>query len=129
MKRNLFIILILLFLAVVCILEQVLVSQTLQSLNEKSLILFNISNNSENINSQNIVEKTHDLNEFWKENENLLCFFINHKDMQEMGIELNKMRTYSALNNKEEYMVSLNLVIYYTKTFNHIMGLSLQNLI
>ncbi|MBO7526793.1 MAG: DUF4363 family protein [Clostridia bacterium] len=98
-------------------------------LKEKTDNLIIIIPEYENINNKEIILKTNELNDFWDKYENLLCFFINHKDMQEMGIELKKMQSYAEYNVKEEYFTSLNLVIHYTDTFNHIMGLSLQNLI
>ena len=129
MKRGVCITIIVVFLALVCVLEQILVSVTLDNLEQKTQALIKVVYEYENINNNDILIKTNELNSFWEEHENLLCFFINHKDMQEMGTELKKMQTYIETNNSDEYLTSLNLVIYYTDTFNHIMGLSLQNLI
>ena len=128
-KRGLFITIIIVFLGIVCVLEQILVSNTLGTLKEKTDDIQIALNQDIDINSDEIYQKTYDLSIFWKNNENLLCFFINHKDMRDMGIEINKMLSYSKSNTKEEFIISFNLVVYYTDTFNHIMGLSLQNLI
>ena len=129
MKRGVFISIIIIFLIGICTLEQKLVDNTLIMLKEKTDNLIIIIPEYENIINKEIILKTNELNDFWDKYENLLCFFINHKDMQEMGIELKKMQSYAEYNVKEEYFTSLNLVIHYTDTFNHIMGLSLQNLI
>ena len=128
-KRGLFITIIIVFLGIVCVLEQILVSNTLGTLKEKTDDIQIALNQDIDINLDEIYQKTYDLSIFWKNNENLLCFFINHKDMRDMGIEINKMLSYSKSNTKEEFIISFNLVVYYTDTFNHIMGLSLQNLI
>ena len=129
MKRGICIGIIVLFLIAVCSLEQLLVSSTLDGLKNKTQSLEFSINEKGDIQFEEILLKTKELNDFWTNNENLLCFFINHKDMQEMGIEINKMQSYLKSNNIEEFLASFNLVVYYTNTFNHIMGLSLQNLI
>ena len=129
MKRNICIFFIVIFLFAICTLEQILVHNTLTKLKELSQSLYEIALSSEDVNTQAIFTQTNNLNDFWQKNENYLCFFINHKDMQEMGNELIKMISYSKSNIKEEYLTSLELVRYYCNTFNHIMGLSLQNLI
>ena len=49
--------------------------------------------------------------------------------MHEMGNELNRVNSYAEDNIKEEFIASLNLVIYYSETFHHIMGVSFQNII
>ena len=51
-----------------------------------------------------------------------------HKDMKEMGIEIQRMIIYSATNQHEEFKASLCLVILYSETFDHFMGISLQNI-
>lgn len=129
MKRGIFISIIVIFLIGVCTLEQILVNSTLSELKQKGNNLYAVAQNYEDVNNSEILTLSNDLRNFWQERENLLCFFINHKDMQEMGIELTHMISYSQSNIKEEFFASLQLVNYYTVTFNHIMGLSLQNLI
>ena len=129
MKRGICISIIIIFLVSICTLEQILVDNTLLRLKEKTNNLIIILSEYEDIKNEEIISKTNELNDFWDEHENLLCFFINHKDMQEMGIELKKMQSYAEYNVKEEYITSLKLVVHFTNTFNHIMGLSLQNLI
>ena len=102
---------------------------TLDNMKIKSEEIYAVIDDYDNISSDQFFLLTSKLNEYWKDRENLLCFFINHKEMQDMGIELEKMLSYCKFNNKEEYKNSLELVIYYTETFHHIMGISLQNLI
>ena len=129
MKRGILISILVAFLTVICVLEQILVSTTLEKLNFLTNNLKDYYNESNEVLNNETLNRTQNLKEFWQKNENLLCFFINHKDMEEVGIELNKMLSFIETNNKEEFLISLNLVIYYSKTFNHIMGLSIQNLI
>ena len=129
MKRLLSIIIISLFLVSVCVLEEILVKSTLKDLNQKSTQIYTYADSLTNLNEVELLNYVNDLNAYWTTNEDLLCFFVNHKDMHEMGNEINKMLSFARSNTKEEFIASLNLVIYYTTTFNHIMGVSLQNIL
>ena len=128
MKRIIGILAIVVFLFVICLVEELLVSSSLDKIKQDSKYLYNISIDAEKVNSEEIYNKTLELQTFWKEKEVQLCFFINYKDMSEMSNEIVKMLSYSQSNIKEEYLASLQLLMYYCDTFNHITGLSLQNI-
>lgn len=129
MKRVLSVSLIIGFLLSFCILEEVLVKKTLTTMYDKAILLYNEANQTDNVNTKKIKDLSKELDDYWQKHENLLCFFVNHKDMHEMGNELNRVNSYAEDNIKEEFIASLNLVIYYSETFHHIMGVSFQNII
>ena len=128
MKRLLCIIIISVFLVGVCVTEEILVKRTLFEVNQKGTSLLVYVQNLTDLNTEDVLSKTRELNSFWLKYEDALCFFVNHKDMHEMGNELVKMISYAKNNIKEEYTTSLELVIYYSSTFHHIMGVSLENI-
>lgn len=128
MKKLLSIILISIFLISLCIIEEVLVKDTLLTINKMGNEIYNISVQKQAINTDEILQMSQDLQKFWEKKEDLLCFFVNHKDMHEMGNEILKMISYSKNNIKEEFLTSLELVIYYSSTFRHLMGVSIQNI-
>ena len=128
MKRVFCIIVISLFLIGACITEEILVKNTLSKINDMGNELLLLAQSETNLNNDLILNKTRNLNEFWLKYEDALCFFVNHKDMHEMGNEIIKMISYAKNNIKEEYTTSLELVIYYSDTFHHIMGVSLENI-
>ena len=128
MKRLLCIIIISVFLVGVCVTEEILVKRTLFEINQKGTSLLVYVQNLTDLNTEDVLSKTRELNSFWLKYEDALCFFVNHKDMHEMGNELVKMISYAKNNIKEEYTTSLELVIYYSSTFHHIMGVSLENI-
>lgn len=128
MKKLLCIIIISIFLVGVCITEEILVKTTLTEINNQGNELYALVQNASNLNTPEVLSATRKLNDFWLANEDALCFFVNHKDMHEMGNELIKMISYAKNNIKEEYTTSLELVIYYSSTFHHIMGVSLENI-
>ncbi len=128
MKKLVCIIIISIFLVGACITEEILVRKTLTEVNKKGNELFEIASNLDNLNTEQLLQKTRELNEFWIEHEDALCFFVNHKDMIEMGNEIIKMVSYAKNNIKEEYTTSLELVLYFSSQYNHIMGVSLENI-
>ena len=128
MKRLLCIIIISVFLVGVCVTEEILVKRTLFEINQKGTSLLVYVQNLTDLNTEDVLSKTRELNSFWLKYEDALCFFVNHKDMHEMGNELIKMISYAKNNIKEEYTTSLELVIYYSSTFHHLMGVSLENI-
>ena len=128
MKKLFGVILVVLSLVAICICEQLMVDTSINYLNEQSLVLYNLSTNTENVNTEEIIEKTYQLKDYWKEKESMLCFFINYKDMSEMSNEIVRMTSYAQDNIKEEYLASLRLVLYYCETFDHITGFSFNNI-
>ena len=128
MKRLVGIIFIAIFLIGVCVTEEILVKNTLAEMNKQGNSLFEYVTALDNINTEEVLDKTRELNTYWLKYEDALCFFVNHKDMHEMGNELIKMISYAKNNIKEEYTTSLELVISYSNSFHHIMGVSLENI-
>lgn len=128
MKKFLCILIITAFLVGCCITEEILVKKTLAEISKQGNDLYVYALEQENINTDEILAQTRELNQFWLKYEDALCFFVNHKDMHEMGNELIKMISYAKNNIKEEYLTSLELVIYYSSTFHHIMGVSFENI-
>lgn len=128
MKKGLWIFILTLCLFTICVLEEVLVNTTLQKVSQVSQVLYQLSEKNEDVSITEIYSLSEELKDYWKEKELLLCFFINYKDMNEMGNEIIKMVSYSKNNIKEEFTTSLSLLIYYCETFNHITGFNLQNI-
>ena len=128
MKKLLCIMIITAFLVGCCITEEILVKKTLAEIGKQGNDLYVYALEQENVNTDEILAQTRELNQFWLKYEDALCVFVNHKDMHEMGNELIKMISYAKNNIKEEYLTSLELVIYYSSTFHHIMGVSFENI-
>lgn len=127
MKRIIAIVIICIFLIGMCTIEEILVNSTLSDLNNKSTYMYELYKGSDSANTPELQQLTQDLNDYWKKKENHLCYFINHKDMHEMGNEITRLLSYSKFNLKEEFEASLLLIIYYSEEFHHIMGVSFEN--
>lgn len=129
MKRCVWMFIICAILATICILEEITVNNTLNTIKDYSEQLDSLSQNTENVNDENIYKLSVELGDYWNKRELLLCFFINYKDTNEMSNEIVKIISYSKNNVKEEFTTSLALLKYYCKTFNHITGFNLQNIL
>ena len=126
MKKIAIIITIGILLVGICTAEELLVSDTLKKIKQQAIALYSIQ--SEHINTNEVLEATQNLKEFWAKREPQLCFFINYKDMGELSNEIIKADSYAKENIKEEFLTSVALIIYYCETFNHITGINMQNI-
>ncbi len=129
MKRGIIIISIFAVLLGLCIVEEVLLKQNLSLLLEKSNNLVTIVENSENVNTENIESEINSLKEFWDKAESYFCIVVNHINMEEAGEQISKIVTLSKQNKKDELLVELNLLVYYAKSYEHIIVPNFQNIL
>ncbi len=128
MKRLIGILIMVAFLIAICIGEELMVGSSVSRVKEYCQSLYSLANQSETVDTAQIISLTNTTVEFWKKQEHNLCFFINYKDMSEMSNELIRMLSYAKDNVKDEYIASLSLVLYYCETFDHITGFNFQNI-
>lgn len=69
------------------------------------------------------------LEEVWTHHENILCFMTNHNNIDEVGEYITKMRTSQRDKDYEEFLSSLDLVIFYANGYKHIFGVNIQNVV
>lgn len=65
----------------------------------------------------------------WTNNEVFLCFLVNHKSIEQLGIEIVRLKTYIDEEEPIEFFVSLELIKHYVETFQHFMGASFHNIL
>lgn len=129
MKRGFVIISIFLILIGLCVWEDVYLSSNLKSLNEKAKNLAEIVRSSENVNSELVTKEIKELDNFWTKTENLFCLVVNHINMEEAGEQISKIKTLSELNKKEELLVEIDLLIYFSQSYEHIIVPHIQNIL
>lgn len=127
-KRYIYIFAIVLVLIGVCIAEQVMVSNYLSNMTNKIVALTEYVVDKDNINTTDIYEKVVDMENTWESYEGALCFLVNLKDIEDVGIELTKMKVYVVENNEVEFKASLALLLYYIEGYYNIMGISFENI-
>ncbi len=129
MKRGFVIISIFLILIGLCIWEDIYLSSNLKILNEKAINIAQIAREAENASDDIVKNAITDLDEFWAKTENWFCLVVNHINMEEAGEQISKIKTLSELNKKEELLVELDLLVYYSESYEHIIVPHIQNIL
>lgn len=108
--------------------EQIYVADTLKYMqNETEQIKTTIFEN-ENINTSFLIDKINLLDENWKKRENILCFIVNHKDMENVGEQIQKLKVLISQNKKEEAEYEAQLLVYYVDGYEHFIAVTFQNI-
>ena len=127
--RNTIIILITLVLIALVIVEQVFIDNTFNELEIfASNLKTDIAEQSE-ISTENITEQIDNLYNFWNVKESLLCLTINHKDLDKIGEQIDKLKTYIFEDNKEYAVYELNVLIFYINSYQNITAVSFKNIL
>lgn len=122
-------ILIVILLAGICVLEDVMVSN---SLKEMQTMCFEIEGKLENYNdlkNMDIVLSIDNLEYRWHKDEASLCYMVNHKSIQEIGQEIAKLKLYISGNDIEAFKVSLEEIKFYCHSYLHFMGANIHNVL
>lgn len=120
--------LIIVFIFGICLTEQLLSKEYLGEMNEKTTNIINVLSTTDDLNSNNIPLLTDDLSIYWQKKEAILCTFINHKEIEDIGVEISKLKTALNNSNKEIYEECINLIKFYIKTYQHLFGINFQNI-
>jgi hypothetical protein len=128
MKKLIHITIIVLFIIGICLTEQLLSDKYFNEVRERTANLSALLSVSQNLNENDIPYYTDELFTYWSQKESVLCTFVNHKEIDDIGVELNKMKTSLSNNDKEKYEESLNLIKYYVKSYEHVIGINFQNI-
>lgn len=126
-KRFYYIIGIMIALLCVCVWEQISVQTYFGKIEEKIYHVIEVSKDKENINTTEIYDLVVDLEKDWSDYEATLCFMVNLKDVEDLGVELTKAKVYIIENNIVEFNASLSLMLFYIDGYYNLMGISLEN--
>lgn len=129
LKKYIYLLIIILFLVGVCIWEDLSVNIYLQQIDDAVAEIQALVADKDAINSYDILMTVENLEEMWIKNENNLCILVNHKDIEDIGMEIARLKSTIATNQIEDFNASLSLVRFFTETYHHVMGTSIQNLL
>ena len=121
--------LIFVFLIGISVAEEIIIDNGLTQAMNDCLYLENISQNQQDLRLQKIALAVDDLEYHWKENERKMCFLVNHKNIQEIGLEISKMKVYQQENDVKEFKACLDAVKFYSQSYLHFMGANLHNVL
>lgn len=127
-KRYVYVIFIVVILVAICVVEQILVNNYLGEMKACTTEIVELAKNKTEIDTPEIKQKVEELDKKWQGYETTLCFLVNLKDIDDIGIELAKMRVYASENNVAEFNASLELVLYHLDNYYSAMGINFENI-
>lgn len=105
-----------------------MVTNYLSKMEGKITALTEYVGDSDTINTPEIYDMVVEIENTWTGYEATLCFLVNLKDIEDIGIELTKMKVYVVENNSIEFKASLALLLYYIDGYYNLMGISFENI-
>lgn len=128
MKKAIHIIIIIAFLIAICTIEQIMAQAYLKEAKKQVENLISISSQSFNEKTDELMFYTNELEKYWTEKENILCTFVNHREIEDIGIEISKLQTAIKNNEQKIYVESINLILYYIISYQHVIGINAQSI-
>ncbi len=122
-------ILIVLLLIGICVCEEVIVSNSLKDIQSKCYEIENVLSELDDLKNMNITMKIDNLEYVWTEDEKAMCLLVNHKNIQEIGQEIAKLKLYIASNDIDAFRVSIEEIKFYCHSYLHFMGANLHNVL
>ena len=116
-------------LTTICVVEDKLVQDALSNVKEYCYQIENAVVENEGIKNTKVNSLVENLEYSWLEDESKLCFVANHKSMQEIGVEIIKLKTYLEQDDIKEFSVSLRLIKLYADQYHHFMGADFRNVL
>ena len=128
MKKAIHIIIIIAFLIAICTIEQIMAQAYLKEAKKQVENLISISSQPFNEKTDELMFYTNELEKYWTEKENILCTFVNHREIEDIGIEISKLQTAIKNNEQKIYVESINLILYYIISYQHVIGINAQSI-
>ena len=113
----------------ICLAEELVVSSSLKSIQTSCLEIEKIIEEQENLKNMSLVLAVDNLEYEWTENEKQMCYMVNHKNIQEIGQEIAKLKMYIEDDDLTNFNVSLYEIKLYCHGYLHFMGANIHNVL
>lgn len=123
------ILVILAILITICVVEDSLVSSSLSLVDEYCYEIEVAISENDGIKNSDVCTLVDNLEYSWFANEWKLCYVVNHKSIQEIGVEISRLKSYIEEGDEKEFRASLELIKLYREQYEHFMGASLHNIL
>ena len=123
------ILILLAILITVCVVEDDLVSSSLSLVDEYCYEIEVAISENDGIKNSDVCTLVDNLEYSWFANEWKLCYVVNHKSIQEIGVEISRLKSYIEEGDEKEFRASLELIKLYREQYEHFMGASLHNIL
>ena len=127
MKKAIHIVIIILIIFGFCLSEQLVANKLYNATKKQIEVIADLSNSWEN-NLEKITVESQKLENMWKKRTMILWTFISHKELKELGVEINRLKSSAEENNSDLFYESLNLVFYYLDNYQTLTEINLQNI-
>lgn len=122
-------VLIVLVLAFICVVEDTLVSKSLSEIQTRCFELEEIVEEHNHLKNITTTLAVDNLEYVWMVDEKNMCFLVNHKNIQEIGQEIAKLKLYIASNDIDAFKVSLEEIKFFCHSYLHFMGANWHNVL
>ncbi len=116
-------------LIAICLVEDRLVISSLDEVNRYCYAIETAVNENEGIVNGEVASLVDNLEYAWQRSESKLCFMVNHKSIENLAVEIVRLKTYIDEEEPIEFYVSLDIIKNYVETFQHFMGASFHNIL
>lgn len=117
------------FLIAICCIEDDIVSKSLVRMQGECFEIERLVEEKDNIKNMDIVMEVENLEYTWLQDESNMCYLVNHKNIQEIGQEISKLKLYICENDVEAFKVSLSTIRGYCHSYLHFMGANFHNIL
>ncbi len=122
-------ILIVALLIVICVAEDLVVSNSLKQIQSYCYEIEEIIDRNDNLKNMETVLAVDNLEYDWTESEGNMCYMVNHKNIQEIGQEIAKLKLYIASDDIDAFKVSIEQIKFYCHSYLHFMGANWHNVL
>ena len=116
-------------LIALCVVEDRLVIDSLERVNQYCYEIEDAIKRNDGIVNGEVASLVDNLEYTWKIDEGNLCYMVNHKSIEQLAVEIVRLKTYIEKDEPIEFHVSLEVIISYVETFQHFMGASVHNIL
>lgn len=120
---------IVLLLAGICWIEEGVVASSLKSVQNQCFEIEKMIEEKKSVKDMEFVMAVENLEYSWVKHEIKLCYMVNHKNIQEIGQEISKIKMYIASDDIDALKVSTQSLRMYCHAYLHFMGANLKNIL
>ena len=121
--------LIFLFLVGICVLEEYVVSSSLKYTQQEVFAIEEVLGDKESLHDSELINLVDNLEYSWSKNESNMCYMVNHKSIQEIGVEIARLKACIVIDNVDDFRIGLEHINFYCQSYLHFMGASLHNVL
>ena len=113
----------------ICVVEDIFVSSSLHDMQTECLEIESEVKKYDDIRNMDVIMEIDNLEYKWNEKEKILCYLVHHKNIQEIGQEIAKLKIYVSSNDVDALKVSLSSIKSYCHNYLHFMGANWHNIL